>query len=403
VKKSVAFFLFCFLSITVFAQTKWQRPLPEKVTLYYESGKSDLTDEHKTEISNLISDYMREPYAVIHVDGHTDNVGNKSDNLDLSKQRAQIVAWYIMEQGVRMRGVKTAWYGNTRPKGKKGDENRRVEIWIERLGGSGADNGQSKGKGKGDQPGDQSLFKPKAPPKKDDKTVLEEIMPAPQKFCINPYKDTVLKGSQGIIVSIPANSFQLDSPVACVDITLKEALTKSSMLLYGLNTKGHDDVLESGGMFYFGADVSGRPLKAKPDNAISYFLPTENPQKDMVLYTLNEGTEHPSWELYRRPSSGEIVQIVLPRLPFEYCDSNYRYYRPQVYCPTFFCKIKVKLGIGGERDRIKYEEQQFEDYITEWEKSEAVRCREVHKKNQRIIDSLRAIYGPGFHAKPLRK
>ena len=72
----------------------------------------------------------------IHVEGHTDSVGDAKFNLDLSQRRAQSVVNFLVSQGVSRQLLRPKGYGESRPKVKertKADQNinRRVEFKVE--------------------------------------------------------------------------------------------------------------------------------------------------------------------------------------------------------------------------------------------------------------------------------
>lgn len=72
------------------------------------------------------------------IDGHTDNEGNRQENLDVSKVRAELVADYLMRRGVPKEWIKTRWHGERYPavpnKTRAGRaKNRRVTVRIERV------------------------------------------------------------------------------------------------------------------------------------------------------------------------------------------------------------------------------------------------------------------------------
>ena len=65
------------------------------------------------------------------VDGHTDAVGNRAYNLDLSKRRAQSVSDYLVSLGIEPARVEPQGYGFDKPRpGTTPTDsiNRRVEL-----------------------------------------------------------------------------------------------------------------------------------------------------------------------------------------------------------------------------------------------------------------------------------
>lgn len=72
----------------------------------------------------------------LRVEGHTDNRGNASANLDLSKRRAKAVMAALVARGISASRLESAGYGDTRPLEQNTTDdgrqrNRRVEFHIE--------------------------------------------------------------------------------------------------------------------------------------------------------------------------------------------------------------------------------------------------------------------------------
>jgi outer membrane protein OmpA-like peptidoglycan-associated protein len=101
----------------------------------FETNKSTLRSEHFTALKAIV-DYLRsEPERKIRISGHTDNTGKESHNLNLSKQRADVVAEYLVMSGIDINRVETAGLGSTKPISTNATEdgrrkNRRVEILV---------------------------------------------------------------------------------------------------------------------------------------------------------------------------------------------------------------------------------------------------------------------------------
>ena len=69
------------------------------------------------------------------IKGHTDNVGNKDFNLELSKKRAMAVYSYLIKKGVNPDRLSYSYYGMSKPITSNDTEegrkiNRRVEFEI---------------------------------------------------------------------------------------------------------------------------------------------------------------------------------------------------------------------------------------------------------------------------------
>lgn len=111
-----------------------------KIALYgilFETGKANLKDESKYELSLIIEYLQKYPNVSIYVVGHTDDTGSLDLNMDLSQQRAKSVADYLKSKGIAEARLTADGVGpfapvttNETEKGKK--LNRRVEI-VKRL------------------------------------------------------------------------------------------------------------------------------------------------------------------------------------------------------------------------------------------------------------------------------
>jgi len=77
---------------------------------------------------------------LVHIEGHTDNRGNKDKNVDLSIRRAFAVKFFLVERGVASERLAARGYGPTRPiasnkTGKGRAKNRRVAFVIKEIAG----------------------------------------------------------------------------------------------------------------------------------------------------------------------------------------------------------------------------------------------------------------------------
>ena len=76
--------------------------------------------------------------TIVDVDGHTDNVGSDSSNVDLSRRRARSVAEYLASRKIDPRRLSMSGFGESRPIASNASstgrsQNRRVEIRIAPL------------------------------------------------------------------------------------------------------------------------------------------------------------------------------------------------------------------------------------------------------------------------------
>ena len=103
--------------------------------LFFVQSRSEILPESLPTLDNLSMILKANPTMVIELGGHTDNIGSKKANLQLSKSRAESVKNYLLQLGIRDNRLKTTGYGSKYPKNKNTDpesrkENRRVEVKI---------------------------------------------------------------------------------------------------------------------------------------------------------------------------------------------------------------------------------------------------------------------------------
>ncbi len=97
--------------------------------------KSDLNENSKGNLNNLVTTLNKYPDTNIEVQGHTDNTGADDYNMSLSKRRASTVSQYLANQGISSRRMSTKGYGESAPNYNNDNEdsraqNRRVEFLI---------------------------------------------------------------------------------------------------------------------------------------------------------------------------------------------------------------------------------------------------------------------------------
>lgn len=103
--------------------------------LLFETNKSTLRSEHFVTLNPLVDYLVAHPGRSVRISGHTDNTGNETHNLALSKKRADVVAEYLVNNGVDVSRVETFGFGSAKPIAEKTTEegrkkNRRVELLI---------------------------------------------------------------------------------------------------------------------------------------------------------------------------------------------------------------------------------------------------------------------------------
>jgi len=88
-----------------------------------------------TEIDRVSSVMQRYPQTLIRVEGHTDNIGTESYNMDLSRRRAQAVSSLLVQRNISSHRIENIGFGEANPIASNNTEsgrqmNRRVEIKI---------------------------------------------------------------------------------------------------------------------------------------------------------------------------------------------------------------------------------------------------------------------------------
>jgi outer membrane protein OmpA-like peptidoglycan-associated protein len=103
--------------------------------LIFEQGKSVIDPASFDELDEVAQMLIDHSKLVIQLEGHTDNQGSISKNMELSQDRVDEVKEYLVDKGVNKSRVKTKAFGGTKPlSNEKTVEarnlNRRVEIRI---------------------------------------------------------------------------------------------------------------------------------------------------------------------------------------------------------------------------------------------------------------------------------
>jgi outer membrane protein OmpA-like peptidoglycan-associated protein len=103
--------------------------------LLFQTDKSTLRSEHFATLNSIVEYLRLHPERSVSISGHTDNTGTEAHNLTLSKQRADVVAEYLVDNGIAINRVETSGAGSAKPitinttnEGRM--KNRRVELLI---------------------------------------------------------------------------------------------------------------------------------------------------------------------------------------------------------------------------------------------------------------------------------
>lgn len=303
----------------IFCRTFAQTVL--RYDVHFTTDKYDLSKETKRildSVSGSVKDYKSYSIEVV---GHTDGDGSDSYNQKLSQKRSAVVKKYLSAKGCtnmndKFKGETTPIASNETAEGK--GKNRRTEIIVR-----------------------HSENKP-ALVAKQTKGSIDELYKllrkAPQEFCIDPTKDTVLKSEAGMYLFIRAYAFTLTLPSTnpCVKITIEEAFTKSDMLMANLSTASDNKMLVTGGTFYMSAEYNGKKLEQAPGSVLTV-MPTAEYDPDMRMFTgVKEAHSNSmNWLLANAGLPSQLNAADLLE-----CSTQYVVKKQYVKCMKLSCRVK---------------------------------------------------------------
>lgn len=110
----------------------------EMITLnniFFPKGKAELLTSSYAELDRLVEILKTNPSMVIEVQGHTNNIGDRTQLIDLSQRRANAVKDYLVKQGIDEKRIQTKGFGPDKPIATNSTEegrqkNQRVEFKI---------------------------------------------------------------------------------------------------------------------------------------------------------------------------------------------------------------------------------------------------------------------------------
>ena len=101
----------------------------------FATNKYDINSSSQETLGKLIGVFNEYPETDILVVGHTDSSGADDYNMTLSKNRANAVSDYLVNNGISTSRITTRWFGETQPMSDNSTaegraQNRRVNIAI---------------------------------------------------------------------------------------------------------------------------------------------------------------------------------------------------------------------------------------------------------------------------------
>lgn len=138
------FLILSFISLSSCSQRKISSlPPPELkkhdrlvLNLSFDADQATLKETDYEKLNGAIDFIKRFKGSSVVIEGHTDNVGSKDYNHDLSHKRAEAVKRYLaVHGGIPEAKMKTIGYGESRPVAPNDtqlgkEQNRRVELLV---------------------------------------------------------------------------------------------------------------------------------------------------------------------------------------------------------------------------------------------------------------------------------
>lgn len=232
-------------------------------TLYFDFNQHQLSAQAEQALQQLLNQVQDLDEYTIQIEAHTDDKGTQSYNRRLAQNRAQTVSRFLEREGLVVESSNVMHFGEDRPAYSNDEEmgrqlNRRVDVIVSTVLLNGLDDLMAKLRGN-----------------------------SQQTFTIDPNETNQLTADNGTQIWIPAASFQLKDgslPAGPIDIVIEEHYSKSGMLANELSTHSGDQMLETGGMIYIGAESNGQPLDMREGAALTLGMPTAKQQEGMQLF-----------------------------------------------------------------------------------------------------------------------
>ncbi len=99
----------------------------------FDKNKSRIKPESEPALWNAYTTLKNYPEMIVEISGHTDNVGSRKSNIELSIRRANAVKEWLVKRGIEPERIQTKGYGPDRPVAPNNSEenkrkNRRIEF-----------------------------------------------------------------------------------------------------------------------------------------------------------------------------------------------------------------------------------------------------------------------------------
>lgn len=232
-----------------------------------------LSIKNRDKLDSLIKEIKgNNNIKTIDIIGYTDNKGNYSTNLNLSKNRANEVKKYLTKFGVNNTLLLSKYLGSNLPISKNDNEvgkakNRRVEIIVHYKTEKNKSLATVKSLNTFQCVNYNGLFK--------------------QLFKFNQNNEIKIVGKEGTKLVFNAGSF-VDSLgnliTGEIEFTLYEVYRKSDMLISNLQTVSNNNLLETSGMFSINAFSKGKKAYLKSGVDYQIEIPSKNHDKKVMVF-----------------------------------------------------------------------------------------------------------------------
>lgn len=112
----------------------------KRTAVYFGSSQfEDIRTSELRKLDNIVAYVKADPTVKeFYIDGHTDSVGTREDNLELAQKRAEEVTRYLVNRGVPKTAIVSRWHGERYPVAGNDSvqnraKNRRVTIRLEKV------------------------------------------------------------------------------------------------------------------------------------------------------------------------------------------------------------------------------------------------------------------------------
>src|SRR6056297_115087 len=330
-KKFIFLLTTLLLSFTVYSQEK------DSLCLHYRFDQFRLTETHERTLRFFIDSAKKRKNLSVFISGHTDATGDSNYNMNLSKKRAETVRNKLLNLNIRESRVECQYFGESQPLasnqttyGRK--KNRRVEVKI----------GQSKNEKNDKPPYSMESF-------------YNYLQGEDQVFQIYPESDTLLFADRVTILGIQGNSFDIPDSLRGkkISVFVKEAYSKSEMIIHNLQTLSDGQLLESAGMIDIRAEIEGVSLELQPDKSIEVIMPAKPFDDQMKLFAGDQDSlNHMNWKV-----SDDGLDNFENAL-FSEC-VNYTFILKE--CPFFFCGIKRMFWSKKRKEALRERKEELNE------------------------------------------